>query len=195
MLSRLMIKYTMLCFAVAALASPLAAQNKAANPKPDFTGTWLLDTEKSDIKGPTSRWDLPMKVSHREPEFRITHMGESNGQVTEFDFLYFTDGRSEANRATTLLTTNPQTTQPSDVAKQEVKSKTTWSGNKIVVRAQQRMSVAGHVLEFEIVDEWQLSSDGKTLTQRLKTVFREPPAGTVFMPGPKSDKKRVYNRV
>ena len=163
--------------------------------KPDLSGTWLFDTKKSDITGPTSRWDLPMKITHQDPEFRITHVGESKGQMVEREFLYFTDGRGEANPATTLLTTNPQTVQPNNVATQEIKSKTTWSGNKIVVRAPQRMTVAGHVLEFEIVDEWQLSSDGKTLTQTLKTVFRESPAGTVFMPSPKSDKKRVYNRV
>ena len=190
-----MMKSALLCFAVAAFASPLAAQNKPAKPRPDLTGAWLLDTRKSDIKGPTSRWDLPMKVSHRDPEFRITHMGESKGQVIELEFLYFTDDRGEANPATTLFTTDPQTLQPGVVAKQETRSKTSWSGNRIVVRSQQRMTVADHVLEFEIVDEWQLSSDGNTLTQTLKTVFHEPPAGTVLMPAPKADKKRVYNRV
>lgn len=191
---RLMMKCAMLCFAVAALACPLKAQNKAAKPKADLSGTWLLDAKKSNSVGLTSRPDLPIKISHQDPELRITLTAESNGQLVERNFVYFTDGRGEENEATAMLTTNPGA-PPRDLRKERTKSTTRWSGgNKIVTRSLLQLQAGGRVVEFELVEEWKLSSDGKTLTQTTKTVYLQS-SGGAFIPAMAPDKKRVYNRV
>jgi hypothetical protein len=193
MLSRPMMKSATLCFAVVALASPLSAQNKPAKPKPDLTGTWLLDVKKSNSVGLTTRPDLPIKSSHEDPELRITLTSESNGQLVERQFVYFTDGRGEENQATAMLTTNPSV-PPRDLQKERTKSTTRWSGNKIVTRSLLQLLAGGRVVEFELVDEWKLSSDGKTLTQTTRTVYLQS-SGGAFIPAMAPDKKRVYNRV
>ena len=108
MLSRLITKSAILCFGVIGFAFPLSAQNKPAKPKADLSGTWLLDAKKSNSVGLTSRPDLPIKISHVDPELRITLKSESNGQLVEREFVYFTDGRGEENDETALLTTNPK---------------------------------------------------------------------------------------
>ena len=49
----------------------------------------------------------------------------------------------------------------------------------------------GHMLEYELVDEWKLSRDGKVLTKTSRTIFQQSDA--VFVPAMPATKK-VYNR-
>jgi hypothetical protein len=193
MLSRLITKSAILCFAVIGFAFPLSAQNKPAKPKADLSGTWLLDAKKSNSVGLTSRPDLPIKISHVDPELRITLTSESNRQLVEREFVYFTDGRGEENQVTAMLTTNPSV-PPRDLQKERTKSHTQWSGNKIATRSLLQLQAGGRVIEFELVDEWKLSSDGKTLTQTTRTIYLQS-SGGAFIPAMAPDKKRVYNRV
>lgn len=192
MLSRQITKSAIICFAVLTFTSPLRAQNKPAKTKPDLSGTWLLDAKKGNSVGLTSRPDLPIRISHQDPELRITLTSESNGQMVERQFVYFTDGRGEENQATTMLTTNP--TVPRDLHKERTRSATRWSGSKIVIRSLLQLQAGGRVVEFELVDEWKLSSDGKSLTQTTRTVYLQS-SGGAFIPAMAPDKKRVYNRV
>lgn len=161
--------------------------------KPDFTGSWLLDEKKSTDSGLTRRPDLPISIAHHDPEFRVTRSSEANGQIVVHDFVYFTDGRGEENEATSLLTTSPSAVKADDLKNQLTKSKTKWSGNKIVMRARLRMEIAGHFVEFEQVDEWKLSDDARVLTQTSRVIFQN--SDTAFIPAMAPDKKRVYNRV
>jgi hypothetical protein len=55
------------------------------------------------------------------------------------------------------------------------------------------LAVAGHFVEYEQIDEWKLSADGKVLTQTSRIVFEQ--SNTVVVPAMVSDKKKVYNRV
>ena len=191
MLSRLMMKFALLCFAVVAFASPFAAQNKPAKPKANLSGSWLLDAKKSNSAGLTSRPDLPIKISHQEPELRTTLTSESNGQLVERNFVYFTDGRGETNEATSALTTNPTAFKANDLKNQVTKSKTNWSGNTVVTRSILAVNAGGRIVQFEQIDEWKLSNDGKVLTQTTR-IIPETGVGVLIMA---SSKKRVYNRV
>ena len=174
-----------------AFASDGFAQKQQS--KPDMTGTWLLDVKKSNSVGVNNRPDLPIKISHQDPELRITLTSESKGQMVDRQFVYFTDGRGEDNEATAMLTTNPGG-PPRDLQKERNRSTTRWRGNKIVTRASLQLQAGGRVVEFELIDEWKLSSDGKTLTQTTKTVYLQS-SGGAFLPAMVPDKKRVYNRV
>jgi len=181
-----------LVFLIVLLGMSAPAALSQSKSKPDFTGTWLLDQKKSNDSGLTTRPDLPIKITHQEPELRITRSSEKDGQVVEHNFVYFTDGRGEENEATQLLTTNPSSVNADDLKNRVRKSKTKWSGNKIVTRALLRMDVAGHFVEFEQVDEWKISDDGKVLTQTSRVIFQN--SDTAFIPGMTQDKKRIYNR-
>ncbi len=182
-----------LVFLLVLLAACDSAAFSQAKPKPDFTGSWLLDQKKSNDAGLTTRPDLPMKITHQEPEFRVTRSAERNGQIVERNFAYFTDGRGEENEATALLTANPSAIKADDLKNRVTKSKTKWSGNKIVTRSLLQLSVAGHFVEFEQIDEWKISDDGKVLTQTSRVVFQNSDAA--FVPAMAPDKKRVYNRL
>jgi hypothetical protein len=118
----------------------------------------------------------------------------SNGQLTAQDFVYYTDGRGETNPPLLALTTNPGVNRQADV-KDATKSKTSWSGNKVVTRSTLRNLIGGHLLEFEIIDEWKLSTDGKTLSETSRPVFHQDAPGTIFVPGTEPEIKRVFNRV
>jgi hypothetical protein len=183
------------CFAflslfLVTLTGKTLSQSKA---KPDFSGTWLLDQKKSNDSGLTTRPDLPIKITHQEPEFRVTRSSEKNGQIVDHDFVYFTDGRGEENEATALLTTNPSAIKADDLKNRVTKSKTKWSGNKVVTRTLLRMDVGGHFVEFEQVDEWKISEHGKVLTQTSRVIFQN--SDTAFIPAMAQEKKRVYNRL
>lgn len=115
------------CLLLIVVASNGFAQKQRS--KPDLSGAWLLDAKKGNSVGMTSRPDLPIKISHQDPELRTTLTSES-----------------------------------------------------------------ARLIEFELVDEWKLSPDGKILTQRTRTVYLQSPGGT-FLPAMAPDKKRVYNRV
>ena len=174
------------------LSLAAAGQSVKSKPKTDFSGTWLLDTRKSNSPGLTSRPDLPITITHRDPEFRVVLSSESNAQIAKREFVYFTDGRGETNEATSVLSTNPSATKPEELRNQVTKSKTKWSGDKIVTRARLRLNVAGHFVEFEQVDEWKLSEDGKVLTQTSRVNFLN--SDSAFVPARAADKKRVFNR-
>lgn len=173
--------------------APAQGKQKAFKLKPDFTGTWLLDRAKSNV-GPPLVPDRPLKIVHHDPELRITHRVQSNGQSTETDFVYFSDGRGETNPTIMVLSTGTDMNKPVE-DKDVTKSKTKWNGDKLVTRSTLRNVVARHPLEFDIIDEWKLSKDGKTLTQTSRTVFRQDLSGGIFVPANRPDNKRVYNRL
>jgi hypothetical protein len=182
-----------LIFAFVATSIQAQAKQAGAKPKPDFSGAWQLDTAKSNV-GPSVTPDQPLKITHHDPEFRITRMIGSNGQLSAHDFVYYSDGRGEKNPTLVFLSTRNDT-NPQSHDKDATKSKTTWSGTKLVTRSTVRSLIGGQVLEFEIIDEWKLFSDGKTLTQTSRTVFRQDNSGAIFVPANRPDMKRVYNRV
>jgi hypothetical protein len=160
--------------------------------KPDPTGSWMLDPKRSNV-GKSAQPDLPLKITYRDPELRIKRIYDHNGQTVEREFIYYSDGRGETNPATMILSTTPDK-NARDLDNQVTNSKTRWNGNKLVTRSIIRNPIAGHMLEFEFIDEWKLSEDGKTLTQTSRTVFR-PGSDSVFIPANVPDPKRVYNRV
>jgi len=151
----------------------------------------MLDRARSKA-GTPDKPDLPLKISYREPELRITHQREENGKIVGREFVYYTDGRGETNPTTRALTTNPNS-GARDWDKQVTKSKTRWSGNKLITRSTLRSAIGGHILEFEVIEERKLSADGQTLTETSRTVFRS--ADAVFNPANAPEHKSVYTRI
>jgi hypothetical protein len=174
------------CFASA------SAQKKPAPPKPDFSGDWLIDQKKTPKKWLPKRPDLPVKISHHDPELRVTESSEKDGKIVERESIYFTDERGETNQATQFMIGTGTSTPSSETERERTKSYTRWSGRKIVSVATLRMELGARVVEYKVIDEWKLSDDGKVLTRISQIVFQG--SNAMFVPAIVPDTKKVYNR-
>ena len=169
-----------ICLLFACAAAAAAARDdkkKEEKPRPDLSGTWELDRSKSDFglfrDRPISKADSTLVVAHREPELRITRTLRLGGQQEVKEFTYYTDGRGETN--------------PAAVGAGEVKSKTKWDGEKVSAYAKMtwpgQNGAAG--AEMDVTQKWQVSSDGKTLTNT--TAFSSVQTGVQYI-------KLIYRR-
>jgi hypothetical protein len=164
-----------------ALFAPLAAQSPGP---PELSGTWKLNRDKSDLQDDyryaVSRDEQSLIIDQREPEVRIMRRYASG----DANSIIYTDGRSAKNRDT-----NGDT----------VASNTKWEGKNLVSRYAIHRSFKDSPETVDVIDEWTVSSDGKTLT--LKTTMRylqrgtdaahrEPFRGNV----PRLWLKRIYDR-
>ncbi|HVO99074.1 MAG TPA: hypothetical protein VMT15_13445 [Bryobacteraceae bacterium] len=128
---------------VIAAASTMAV----AGDKPDFSGTWKLDADKS-VFGPMPPPNtLVSKIKHNDPDLVVeTTQDGAQGEQTS-TAKYSTDGKETTNM----------------VQGNEVKSKATWDGKVLVVNS--NLDAGGAQVKF--VAKFSLSDDGKTLTQAL----------------------------
>ncbi|MCA1620984.1 MAG: hypothetical protein LC795_17090 [Acidobacteria bacterium] len=168
-----------LCLLAACAAAGGAAARGDKKAKPDLSGTWELDRSKSDFglfrDRPVSKADSTLVVEHKDPELKIARTLKLGGQQETKQFAYYTDGRGETNPAT--------------IGAGEVKSKTKWDGDKVAAQSKLvwpgRDGSAG--AEMDVTQRWQVSSDGKTLTnstvlssaqtgvQEIRLVYRRAP--------------------
>lgn len=174
-------------------ANGLAQANKS-KPKPDFSGTWEFDRKRSNVgKSNSSNPPEQITITHHDTELKIRKTVTVNGQKEERELTYFTDGRGETNPTTAWITANPgsQTDRPA-----ETKSKTSWSGEKVVTRSRFRTSAGSALMEFEITIERRISPDGKTFTETTHSNAKtDPTSNSVFVAGRGIDFKAVYNLI
>jgi hypothetical protein len=166
-------------------------QGNKSPAKPDLSGTWAFDRNRSNV-GKASTANSEIKISHHDPEFKIARTTNINGQPEPRESTYYTDGRGETNPTTIWLSPSPDPKSPRPA---ETKSKTKWSGERVVIRSNLRMMAGIHVIEEDLVDEWKLSADGKTLTQTTRHIVRMPSDGSIVVPANRLDDKRVYTLV
>jgi hypothetical protein len=163
---------------VVAFVSGAVELSAFAQTRPDFSGTWVLDREKSRFgpfaDSPVAREEVTLTVVHRDPELRITRRSRAEGGREETrELLFFTDGRGELNPAT--------------LGRVGTSTKTNWEGSKVVARAKlERRAAGGKTVTFEVSEKWGLSNDGRTLThtttagspsgvQTVRLVYRRAP--------------------
>jgi hypothetical protein len=145
-----------LTLCVAGLAAARDDKKKAeAKSHPDLSGTWTLDKSKSDFgpfqNRPIAKADATLVVAHHDPELRLTRTLSLEGQQQSKEFAYYTDERGETN--------------PAAIGGGEVKSKTKWDGDKVVAHASIKRDGPRGSYEIDTTERWQVSGDGKTLTQ------------------------------
>jgi hypothetical protein len=179
---------------LATCAPSCFAQANKSKPKPDFSGTWEFDRKRSSVgRANSSSPPEQITITHHDPELKIRKTVTINGQKEERELTYFTDGRGETNPTTAWITANPgsESGRPP-----ETKSKTSWSGDKIVTRSVFLPPMSAAIIEFEITVERRISSDGKTLTETTHTNAKpDPMSNSVFVAGHGTDFKAVYNLV
>jgi len=131
-------------FALAALAC-------AADDKPNFTGKWVLDVEKSDFGPVPAPSSQSQDIDHKDPKLKIKTVSKNAQGEQTVESNRTTDGAENTN-------TQGQT---------EVKSKTVWDGKKLVTTMKRQING----MDIDIKDIWELAEDGKSLniTRELKT--------------------------
>lgn len=113
--------------------------------KSDFSGTWKINTSKSDF-GPMPPPDsITQKITHADPDIKanVVSTGGPMGDMT-YDTAYRTDGKETTN----------------SMGGNEFKSTAKWEGDELVIDTKGKFNDT----EFTSTDRWALSSDGKTWT-------------------------------
>ena len=124
----------------------LISMASPADAKPNFTGKWVLDKEKSDFGGypvPDTRIEL---IEHEEPHLKQTQTQKGKAvpggeQITERH--YTTDGKENVNK----------------IGPSNVKSTSKWEGRKLVTVAEAQTPNG----PLKITDVWELADGGKQM--------------------------------
>ncbi len=127
--------------AAAAFASPAD--------KPDLSGEWKLNVEKSNF-GPMPGPDSQVRtIDHKDPSLSVkdVRVGGAQGDATT-EMKFTTDGKETAN---TVKTPNGDL---------ELKTTITWEEKTLV--ANTKLDIQG--MDISVVEKWELSEDGKVLT-------------------------------
>ncbi len=122
--------------------------------KPDFSGTWVLDLTNSRFDAPKSGLvydSLTLIISQHEPQLQIIRKLAKKKKQWEQNSIYYTDRRGEVN--------------PSFNQSETVQSNTFWESNVLITKGTASLPLAGDVILSDISDRWELSADGKTLTE------------------------------
>lgn len=135
----------MVMAALSALTLATSPQALAAG-KPDFSGEWKLNADKSDfgpVPAPSSQLH---KIDHKEPVFKLVTMQSAADGDTTINATYTTDGKESK----------------SDYRGMETVSVAKWDGEVLVVNT--KVESIGATIN----GRWQLAGDGKTLTTVTK---------------------------
>lgn len=117
----------------------------AVQAKPNFSGDWKLNVDKSDFGPMPPPTSMTMKIDHADPDLKVnTAMSGAQGDMT-VDAKYNTEGKETTNQFGPM----------------EVKSTANWEGDELVMN----MKFDANGTEITIKGKWSLSADGKTLTQ------------------------------
>jgi len=122
----------------------LSAVSLMAADKPNFSGSWKLNSDKSDF-GPTpAPTKLERTIKHEDPKMNIASVQTGPQGDVSTDITYTTDGKECVNK----------------LMGQDVKMTAAWDGDKLAVKY--KIDYQG--MDVGIVEGWALSGDGKVLT-------------------------------
>jgi len=119
-------------------------QDKKPAAKPNFSGTWKVNIEKSTFDPSPTPKSLTYKIEHAEPSLKLTSTRVDDAAEDSVVLKLTTDGQENTNV----------------VRGNEVKSKITWEGGVLVIVSVSTIEGAN----YELKDQWNLSEDGKTIT-------------------------------
>jgi hypothetical protein len=154
-------------------AAPLAAQ------KPDFSGNWKINTEKSDPMGPPG--GMGGQRPPADPNAPRPPGGMGGGmnrmQITEM-FITQTDSKfiveqkmGETSRTSTYALDGSASKNPG-MRGNEMVTKSTWVGPAIVTEGENTFTTPNGEMTIKTKETRTLSEDGKTMT--VVTIINSP---------------------
>lgn len=123
-----------------------------AQTKPNFSGTWKLNTAKSDFGMLPPTESQTSLIIHADPAMKVDIAAETGQGKQQYTVNYTTDGKESVNK----------------VGPREIKSVATWDGSAMALSSKLNFNDQ----EVTVKAIWTLSEDGKTLTQN--THFASP---------------------
>jgi len=128
---------------ILALASLTATLASAAD-KPNFSGSWKLNTDKSDFGPVPPPEKMARTITHADPSLKYSSVsvGPQGEQKTEAS--YTTDGKESVNK----------------LGGAEIKGVAAWDGENLTIKY--KREVQG--MDISFAENWTLSADGKVLT-------------------------------
>jgi len=130
-----------LACALLVLGSASALAQEA--PRPDFSGTWMLDKGKSTLQAPAPDTSI-LYIDHSDPRLLLTRAHVVDGVADLFNILVLADGKDD------VKTWRGQ---------KEV-NRCVWEGDRLVLESRERRDRK----ESLTVMKFSLSPDGRTLT-------------------------------
>ncbi len=112
--------------------------------KPDFSGEWRLNLERSEFASQPAPKKLTQTIAHKDPELKLALLEISplDQEVTQ-DATYSTDGTETSNLMLGTV----------------VKSTVKWEGDELTLHS--RAEFGGR--SVDIKDRWRLAEKGTTL--------------------------------
>ena len=126
--------------ALAGLSAILAT----AADKPNFTGTWKMNSEKSDYGPVPPPEKMDRTIKHEDPKLSMNTVSVGPQGENKSEATYTTDGKESVNKLLGV----------------EVKSVAAWDGPNLTIKY--KREVQG--MEISFVENWTLSAEGKVLT-------------------------------
>ena len=124
----------------------------AGTEKPDFSGRWKLNVEKSDFGGAPGPTSLTSRIEHRGPELKVhSEIAGPQGQYAT-DYKWFTDGRENVNT----------------VRGNEIHATVVWEGAALKATS----TTEANGTKLTLVDQWSLSQDGQVL--KIERIIQAP---------------------
>lgn len=145
---------TLLALCVAALTGPALL----AAGKPDFSGAWKLNKEKSVYGAMPVPDNFAMTIAHKDPDLALTITLNNPMGAQKSESKLKTDGSE-----------NTHTT-----GRVKLTSRIEWDGAVMVMKTKRVMEMSTQLgqppqpVEINGEERWQLSADGKTLTIDVK---------------------------
>ena len=130
-------------FCVLAVAGLTATLAVGAD-KPNYSGTWKLNLDKSDFGPVPPPEKLVRTIKHEDPTLNVSSVSVGPQGEVKNDSTYTTDGKESVNK----------------MAGAEVKSNAAWDGSNLTIKY--KREVQG--MEISFVENWTLAPDGKVLT-------------------------------
>ena len=126
--------------AVAGLTATLAT----AADKPNFSGSWKMNAEKSDFGPIPPPEKLERTIVHEDPKLNVNTLNVGPQGEMKSDSMYTTDGKDSVNKTGGM----------------EIKSVAAWDGDKLIIKY--KREVQG--MDISFVETWTLGAEGKTMT-------------------------------
>ena len=115
--------------------------------KPDFSGKWKMNPEKSKFGPAPPPTSMTLIVEHKDPNISVQQSSTGPDGEQNITSKYSTKGKETIN---SLMGT-------------EVKSTAAWEGKTLVIRS--TLDGGSGVVKF--TSKWTLAADGKTLTDAV----------------------------
>jgi hypothetical protein len=122
----------------------LAVGALSAQSKPDLSGEWKMVPAKSDFGAMPAPTSAVLKVTHNEPELKVTNTQTGEQGTFTIESTYTTDGKECVNKG----------------RMGEIKSTLKWDGIVLVIESKADFQGT----PVTITNRWTQSEDGKTLT-------------------------------